>query len=114
MSNSQLAIRGGTPVRTKPWPAWPVWDEDDVQAVSEVVRSGKWFAGSGSANRSFAEYFAGLHQARHAVTCTNGTHALEIALRAAGVKARDEVITTPYTFIATISATVQINAVPIF
>src|SRR5205823_1969373 len=50
----------------------------------------------------------------HAVPCCNGTQALEIAMRAAGVRAGDEVITPPYTFIATASSTVQINAVPVF
>ncbi|MFN3648361.1 MAG: DegT/DnrJ/EryC1/StrS family aminotransferase [Armatimonadota bacterium] len=108
----QLAVQGGTPLRTRPWPAWPVWDETDVQAVEAVMRSGKWF--NGPKNRELAEYFSALQQAQYAVPCTNGTHALEIAMRAAGVRAGDEVITTPYTFIATASSIVQVNAVPIF
>lgn len=111
---TKLALRGGDPVRTRPWPSWPVWDEQDVQAVGDVVRSGGWFAGNGTKNREFAEYYAKLHNARYGVPCCNGTLAIEIALRAAGVKAGDEVITSPYTFIATASATIQVNAVPIF
>jgi dTDP-4-amino-4,6-dideoxygalactose transaminase len=110
----RLALRGGEPVRTHPWPSWPVWDEEDAQAVADVVRSGKWFAGNGTKNAEFAEYYARLHQARYAVPCCNGTQALELAIRAAGVQAGDEVITTPYTFIATASSLVQINAVPVF
>jgi dTDP-4-amino-4,6-dideoxygalactose transaminase len=109
-----LALHGGEPLRARPWPLWPVWDEEDADAVAAVVRSGKWFAGSGEANRSFAEGFAALQQAQYVVPCCNGTQALELALRAAGVQAGDEVITTPYTFIATASATVQVNAVPVF
>jgi dTDP-4-amino-4,6-dideoxygalactose transaminase len=109
-----LAVRGGKPVRTRPWPTWPVWDEEDVQALAQVVRSGKWFSGNGAANRELCERFCELHNARYGVTCTNGTHALEIALRAAGVKAGDQVITTPYTFMATASSIVQINGVPVF
>lgn len=110
----KLVSQGGAPVRTKPWPEWPVWSEDDAQAVADVVRSGQWFAGTGTRCRDFADQWARLHDARYAVPCTNGTHALEIALRATGLKAGDEVITTPYTFIATGAACVQINAVPIF
>lgn len=111
---NRLALEGGVPVRTQGWPAWPVWDEEDAQAVAEVVRSGKWFAGSGTRNREFAERWAALHHARYAVPCANGTQAIEIALRAAGVKAGDEVVTTPYTFIATVAACVNINAIPVF
>lgn len=114
LTAERLALHGGAPVRTRPWPAWPVWDEEDAQAAADVVRSGKWFAGSGTKNQEFAEYYCRAHQARYAVPCANGTQALEIAMRAAGVAAGDEVITTPYTFIATASATVQINAVPVF
>lgn len=108
----RLARAGGAPVRTRPWPSWPVWDEQDERVAQEVIRSGKWF--NGPKNQEFSRFWAGLHHAKHAVPCTNGTHALELAMRAAGVRADDEVITSPYTFIATASSIVQINGVPIF
>jgi dTDP-4-amino-4,6-dideoxygalactose transaminase len=110
----QLAVKGGSPVRTRPWPAWPVWDEADAQALVDVVRSGRWFGPSGTQVKEFAERWAAYHQARFAAPCTNGTQALEIALRAAGIKAGDEVIVPPYTFIASASAVVQVNGVPVF
>lgn len=109
-----LALQGGTPHRAAPWPAWPVWDETELDAVADVIRSGRWFSGSGSAVREFGERYAELHHARFGVPCCNGTQALELALRAAGVRAGDEVITSPYTFIATAAAIVQVNAVPVF
>jgi dTDP-4-amino-4,6-dideoxygalactose transaminase len=111
---TQLAMNGGSPVRTRPWPSWPVYDETEVEAVAEVVRSGKWFAHGGTKVNEFAARFAEYQQARFAAPCTNGTQAIEIALRAAGVKAGDEVIVPPYTFIATASAVVAVNAVPVF
>lgn len=101
-------------MRQRPWPSWPVWDEADAQAVAEVVRSGQWFSMSGRGVQGFAEAFASFHQARFGAPCTNGTQAIEIALRAVGVKAGDEVIVPPYTFIATASACVEVNAVPVF
>jgi dTDP-4-amino-4,6-dideoxygalactose transaminase len=111
---SQLAIHGGAPVRQEPWPSWPEWDEADAQAVADVVRSGEWFSMSGTRVRAFGEAFAAYHSARFGAPCTNGTQALEIALRSVGVQAGDEVIVPPYTFIATASACVQVNAVPVF
>lgn len=110
----RLAIQGGTPVRTAPWPKWPVWDETDVQAVADVVRSEGWFSGNGSKNKEFAEFYARAHNAKYAVPVCNGTLAIEVALRAAGVQAGDEVVMPPYTFIATAAATVNVNAIPIF
>jgi dTDP-4-amino-4,6-dideoxygalactose transaminase len=101
-------------VRTRPWPSWPVWDEQDAQALADVVRSGRWFGPTGTQVNAFADRWAAYHGAKYAAPCTNGTQAIEIALRAAGVKAGDEVIVPPYTFIASASAVVQINGVPIF
>jgi len=110
----QLAANGGSPVRLRPWPTWPVWDEPDVQAVADVVRSGRWFAPGGTQVKEFAERWGAYQQARFAAPCANGTQALEIALRAVGVRAEDEVIVPPYTFIATASSVVNVNAVPVF
>ncbi|MBI3911809.1 MAG: DegT/DnrJ/EryC1/StrS family aminotransferase [Armatimonadetes bacterium] len=113
-SVARLAIEGGTPIRSKPWPAWPVWDEGEIEALASVVRSGKWFGPSGTQVNAFAGRWAAYCGARYAAPCTNGTQALEIALRAAGVRVGDEVIIPPYTFIATASSVVQVNAVPVF
>ncbi|MHB1318223.1 MAG: DegT/DnrJ/EryC1/StrS family aminotransferase [Anaerolineae bacterium] len=110
----RLAIDGGVPVRTRPWPVWPVWDEAELAALTETLQSGAWWAPPGTQVQALEREFAAYHEARFAVACTNGSAALEIALRAAGVDWGDEIITTPYTFIATASACLLVGAIPRF
>lgn len=109
-----LAIDGGTPVRTRPWPRWPIFDETEEQAILEVVRSGKWWSVEGTKVREFEEAFARFQDAQFAVCVTNGTAALEVALRAAHIGCGDEVIVPPYTFIATATAVLAVGATPVF
>ncbi|MBL8849163.1 MAG: DegT/DnrJ/EryC1/StrS family aminotransferase [Planctomycetaceae bacterium] len=126
----QLAVRGGTPHRTTPFTKWPVHDEAEVQAVTDVVRSGKWWRcayGTGElekktadqvAGRSrvevFEERFAAAHRAKYGIAVTNGSAALDIALRAVGVQPGDEVITTPYTFVSTSMCIMNNFGVPVY
>ncbi|MDO8684352.1 MAG: DegT/DnrJ/EryC1/StrS family aminotransferase [Armatimonadota bacterium] len=110
----KLAINGGPKTRTKPFPAWPVWDEADCAAVADVVRSGQWWSGGGTKVKEFEEKFAAYQECKYGVCVPTGTIGLMIALRAVGVGFGDEVIVTPYTFIASASATTQLNAINIF
>lgn len=114
MNKWRLADEGGVPVRTKPFPDWPVFGELEERLVLEAVRSGNWGGVEPDKIRQFEEKFAALHDAAHAVTVNNGTIALSIALLAAGVDAGDEVIMPPYTFIATATAALLIGAIPVF
>jgi dTDP-4-amino-4,6-dideoxygalactose transaminase len=114
MNTNKLAIDGGTPVRTRPFPEWPVFDESEIAAVTAVVRSGAWGELAGTKVHEFERAFAAYQQARHGVCVVNGTAALQIALRGLGVRAGDEVITTSYTFIATPNAALSLGATPIF
>ncbi|NOZ20616.1 MAG: DegT/DnrJ/EryC1/StrS family aminotransferase [Planctomycetes bacterium] len=112
---AKLAINGGEKVRTKPMGvAWPIYDDREAEALTEVLRSGKWGSTSGSKVREFESAFAEFCNAKHALCLTNGTAALEVALRAAGVGPGDEVIVPPYTFIATASAVVMVGGIPVF
>lgn len=108
-----LAITGGSPVRTVPWPVWPAWDGDERERLMAVLESGDWWATEGTSVRAFQAAFAEFHAAAECVALTNGTHALEVALTAAGVGAGDEVIVTDYTFMASASAVACVNAVPV-
>jgi dTDP-4-amino-4,6-dideoxygalactose transaminase len=111
--SKQLAIDGGTPVRTRPFQGWPIWDEREEQALLRTLRSGQWGIG-GEETEAFEQEFAQATGVRFALSVTNGTAALEAALRAAGVGYGDEVIVPPYTFVATASAVLLVGAIPVF
>ncbi|MEU8223517.1 DegT/DnrJ/EryC1/StrS family aminotransferase [Kribbella sp. NPDC048915] len=95
-------------------PQWPEFGDDEEKELLEVLHSGKWGSTSGDVVATFAQEFAEYQQAAHAVCLANGTLALAVALRAAGVGIGDEVIVPPYTFIATASAALFVGAVPVF
>lgn len=109
-----LAFYGGNPVRTKPFPVWPIFGKEEEKRLLEVLHSGKW----GGTNRrclpELEKEFAEMHAARFAIPVTNGTLGLTVALQAAGVKPGDEVIMPPYTFIATATAALLFGAIPVF
>jgi L-glutamine:scyllo-inosose aminotransferase len=112
----RLALAGGTPVRSHPFPAWPVFDEDDRQRVLAVLESGEW-GGFPFPNRwadEAASRFAASHGARHGLAVANGTVAIEVALRAAGIGAGHEVIVPAYTFEASAAPVLRLGAVPVF
>ena len=110
-----LAINGGEKVRTKPWPTWPVWDEREIKALEEVVRSGHWGRlYENSRAEEFEKAFAAYQDAKFGIAVTSGTAALDVALKAAGIDVGDEVIVPGYTFVATATSPLHNNAVPIF
>ncbi len=110
---SVLAINGGDPIRTKPYPAWPQLDTADIAAIESIYNSRQWGVG-GAKVPEFAKKFAEFQGANYGVCVNSGTSALYIALKAAGVGPGDEVITTAYTFQATIVAILMTHAVPVF
>jgi len=101
------------------FPKWPIFDENDVNALVNVIRSGNWWCGSPSVHQGenvwlFQEEFARFQEAKHCIAVSNGTVAIEAALMALGVGLGDEVIVSDYTFVASASAVIASNAVPIF
>jgi dTDP-4-amino-4,6-dideoxygalactose transaminase len=125
---AKLALLGGSPVRQTPFPSWPVWDEREENAVLGVLRSGKWWrfsygvgvelkepeTGDRSRVVEFQEAFARHHQAKFGLACANGTAAIEVLLKALGIGPGDEVIVPAYTYVATATPVLQVNAVPVF
>lgn len=111
-----LALNGGTKVRNAPWPTWPERGDSEVQALDRVVKSGRWggFPAPGTEATRFAQAWSRYTGAKHTIMAANGTVTLKVALRALGIRAGDEVIVPPLTWIATAGAAVYLNAVPVF
>ncbi|MGZ4124998.1 MAG: DegT/DnrJ/EryC1/StrS family aminotransferase [Actinomycetota bacterium] len=112
---AELAIRGGNPVRPQAYPAWPVFDERDVQAVADTVRSGNWggFPEPGTNAARFEATFAEYQGARHGILMVNGTVTMEVAVKALGIGWGDEVIVPALTFAATAYAPMAAGALPV-
>src|SRR5271170_1200821 len=113
---SPLAILGGQPIRTRPFPAWPVFDDRERAQLEDVLTSSSW-GGYPSPNRKATEFagaFAECQGARFAIPTTSGTSALEVALKSLGIGAGDEVIVPAITFAATPYAAVACVARPVF
>lgn len=126
---AQLAIKGGERFRVKPFTNWPVFDENEIENIVQVVKSGKWWRfayGEGVELKEkssgddraqvvlFQEEFAKYQDAEYGLACANGTAALEIALKALGIGPGDEVIVPSYTYVGTATCVLQVNAIPIF
>jgi dTDP-4-amino-4,6-dideoxygalactose transaminase len=109
-----LALFGGPPVRTQPFPRWPIFGEAEETRLLRALRSGNWGRLHGEEVAEFERRLAAMHGCRHGIAVVNGTVSLRIALLAAGIQAEDEVIVPPYTFISTASAVIEANAIPVF
>lgn len=93
---------------------WPSFSEEEIAAVSQVLRSNKVNYWTGEQGRKFEKEFAAYTDSKYAVAVANGTLALDLALHALGVSKGDEVIVTSRTFIASISSIINAGATPIF
>lgn len=121
---TRLAIHGGRPVRTKPFPFPNFIGEEEKNAAREVLDSGhlsrflgswdeRYFFG-GPRVRAFEEAWAEYVEAEHAVSVNSNTSGLVAAVGAAGVGPGDEVIVPPWTMSATATAVLAYGGVPVF
>ncbi|MEQ1713875.1 MAG: DegT/DnrJ/EryC1/StrS family aminotransferase, partial [Hyphomicrobium sp.] len=97
-----------------PFPPWPSYSEEEVEAVARVLQSNRVNYWTGEECLAFEREFANWAGTRHAVALANGTVALDAALRAIGVGPGDEVVVTPRTFIASASCIALVGATPVF
>ena len=95
------------------FPGWPFYTQDEIDAVGDVLASGRVNYWTGPHGRAFEKEFAAYHGGGFAVALANGTVALEIALRGLGIGPGDDVVVPCRTFIATASAVVAVGARPV-
>ena len=112
--SAKPALLGGTPVHKGGWTKWPQWREAWEPEVLKVFRSGRWFRGSGSHVDEFEKGYAQLLGAKRCLATASGTTALIVSLHVMDVDAGDEVIVSPYTFIASYNAILTQMALPVF
>ena len=120
---ARLAIAGGSPVRSRPFPPQNTVGEEERRAVLEVLDSGvlsqflgEWsddFLG-GPRVKTCEQAFAERFGAKHAVSVNSATTGLQVAVAAAGIEPGDEVIVSPYTMSASAAAVVLHDAIPVF
>lgn len=95
-------------------PSWPNFSQEEIEKVSDVLKSNKVNYWTGSEARCFEREFAEYFGSKYAIALSNGSVAIELALIAMGVGKGDEVIVTSRTFIASISSIINVGATPIF
>lgn len=109
-----LALEGGTPVRTKPFPHWPQTDWLDETNILKALRNHRWCTFDGEFIPQFEAAWAKHLRAGGCVMTPCGTHALHMALDLVGVGPGDEVVVAPFTYIATIDVILMCYALPVF
>jgi len=121
----KLAIDGGSKVFKEAFPSWPCFEESTVQAVANLLRTGKVNYWTGqmpgtkasehfSVGMAFEQAWAKWLGVKNAISVTNGTAALHVALGALNIGPGDEVICTSYSFIASSFCALQAGALPVF
>lgn len=110
----KLAISGGGKVHPGSWPEWPVWDKNAEEGITAMLRTGRWWRGNGEHVVEFEKKYAELMGTKRCLATASGTTALIISLKALGVDAGDEVIVSPFTFIASYNVIFMNKALPVF
>ena len=110
---SDLALFGGDPIRKAPFPSWPRVVDGQKEKLLDTLINDSWGIGS-KVIKDFEDKFAVFQDAKNCIAINTGTNALWVALKAAGVSYGDEVILPSYTFVATATAVLTANAIPVF
>ncbi len=112
--DARPALLGGKPVRSEPFPTWPVFDAKEEKGLNDVLRSRQWGRGTGDQVNRFEAAYARYTGAKGCLATVNGTNALFISLNIAGIEPGDEVLVPPYTFVATVNVILRQHALPVF
>lgn len=109
-----LAVGGGAPVRTKPFPSWPQTRDTDEANILKALRNHRWCTYDGEFIAKFERAWARHQGATGAVMTPCGTHALHMALEVLEIQPGDEVLVAPFSFIADVAAIMLCYALPVF
>jgi perosamine synthetase len=110
----KLALHGGQPVRTAPWPKWPLFSDKEIVDVVSVLNDGRMTSITGPTVKAFEDKFASKYGVKYALATCNGVTAIHLALAALGIGPGDEVITPAHTFIGSAIPVLMANAIPVF
>jgi len=118
MHSKELAIFGGNPIRKQEWSSWPIYNEDTLRVLSEVLKSKRWaissnYLGINLFERLFAQKFAEFCSAKYCIPVDHGSSALLVSLEALDIGFGDEVIIPALTWVATASSVLNVNAIPV-
>lgn len=113
-NNSDNKAVNADEVKEMDFPMWPQFAEKTLIDIQEPIRTGQVNYWTGKRGMEFEKTFAQWEGAEHAVSCTNGTAALHIAISSLNIGPGDEVIVPSYSFIASSFAIVQAGAIPVF
>ncbi len=111
---TKLAIDGGPKTVAEPFPAWPQFDRKTDKKILDILHSGKVNYWTGPVGMQFESAWAKWLGVKNAISVSNGTAALHVALTALGIGSGDEVICTSYSFIASSFCALQAGALPVF
>ena len=117
-TTSQIAPVDGPKEKLGRWPTWPIFDEETLEAVKEVLQSGRWTLSGPTVDadlreRVFARKWADFVGTRYCIPTNTGTAALTIALEAMGIGYGDEVLVPALTWVACATAVANVNAIPV-
>jgi len=114
VSDGKLAINGGTPVRTRPFPGEKKVGAEELKELVDVIESGNMNRWGGTKVVKFEEEFGALHGVKHAIATTSGTASLHIGVGMVNPSPGDEIITGPITDIGSIVPILYQGAIPVF
>ena len=113
-NQEKLAILGGARIHQGGWINWPVWDEAAEKSINDMLRTGRWWRGNGEHVIEFEKRYADLMGVKRCLATASGTTALMVTLQSLGIDAGDEVLVSPYTFIASYNVIFMNKALPVF
>lgn len=114
---SELALRGGSVVRSKPFPHWPRIGNDDISFITKTLQNGSWYRGMGNNNNEvdqFENLFTKKHHLGYGIAVVNGSAALNLAVQVLNLEPGSEILVSPYTYAASVFCIIKAGLKPVF